>query len=92
LYALILLATLGLCSLIAAVVPSPVLTFVGLVAAYVGMLYVSPSMQFFLLSGETLFKVLSPAGHPGFVAGLAGSLVVTYGLSWLLWNKKDLMC
>ncbi|MCX7569344.1 ABC transporter permease subunit [Tumebacillus sp. DT12] len=87
---LIAVAAMGLCTLICLLVPSTVLAYAGLVGSYVGMLYVSEHLRFFLLGGEAVFQVLSGNGAGVFAMALGSVMVLSFGASWVMWKKREL--
>lgn len=89
-YYLIAVAAMGLCTLICLLVPSTVLAYAGLVGSYVGMLYVSEHLRFFLLGGEAVFQVLMGNGTGMFAMALGGMMAAVFGASWVVWKRRDL--
>lgn len=87
---LIVIAAMGLCTLICLLVSSTVLAYAGLVGSYVGMLYLSEHLRFFLLGGEAAFQVLAGNGVWMFATALGGVMAVSYAASWVVWKKRDL--
>ena len=90
LFDLIVIAALGVCSLICSVMTNTVLAYAAMVGSFVGMLYVSEHLRFFLLGGETLFRVLSGTGVAAFAGAVALVIAVSYGGAWVVWQKRDL--
>jgi ABC-2 type transport system permease protein len=86
---IIYIALLGLGSLISTVISNSILSFFLTIGSLIGTLYVTDQFKFFLLNGEITFKVLNGINTLPFLFTVLSVIVVTYGTTFFLWNRKN---
>ncbi|SFT00822.1 ABC transporter permease [Marininema halotolerans] len=86
---LIYLALLGLTSFISSIMPNAILAFFSIIAVILATLYAPESLHYFLMNGQTTFQVLNGTGLYPFFGSLLTIILLSYGLVYGIWERKD---
>lgn len=86
---IIIMAVIGLCSLISMVMPNPVLAYMGTIGTLVGSLYVHDIFAYFLTS-DPIFKVLAEP-QLAFYLSLLIIVLISSMINIGIWKKKQWM-
>ncbi|WP_062107447.1 ABC transporter permease [Bacillus niameyensis] len=85
----IIIAVIGLCSLISMIMPNPILAYAGTVVTLVGSLYIHDVFDYFLTT-DSIFKVLGESQSPFYVS-LLFIILISSMMNIGIWKKKQWM-
>lgn len=88
LFFIIQMCCLALASLISVIISNAVISFFLLIGLYVGCLYVSSQLSFFLLSVQSIFHTLSTTSNSLYVFAFV-IMLVGFGACVRIWSKKE---
>lgn len=86
----ILIAVIGLCSLICIIMPNPILSFTATVIVLVGGIYINDVFDYLFVPSDTLFKAMGEFQVDFFIS-LFLIIVISYIINIALWKKKQWM-
>ncbi|NEW04791.1 ABC transporter permease [Paenibacillus sp. SYP-B3998] len=89
LFFLILLAELSIVCLICTLLPNAIISYFIWIGVMIGTLYVSDSLQFFLLSASTIFKLMADRYAYPFYLPLGGCIGFGFLVTMAIWNRKN---
>ncbi|HAG42189.1 MAG TPA: hypothetical protein DCL31_00795 [Clostridium sp.] len=86
---LILFDILSISSLICGIIENSVLSFLAIIAVFLGSLYISDSFVFFLSSSKMIFDVLADSAPMSFFTILFFTTIIGISGTIALWKHKD---